>query len=292
GYFGCVYKATYLNPESDAGTTRKDVAVKTLRKRLPDERELNVFLEEALIMKDFSHENVLKLVGICLEEDSLPLVILPFMKNGDLLTYIRNPLNTPTIKDLVLFAVDIAKGMEYLTRLKFVHRDLAARNCMLDAYLHVKVADFGLTRDVYVQQYYSCKDDKARLPVKWMALESIQSGNFTSMSDVWSYGVLLWELMTRGVNPYPDVDAWDIQRYLMSGRRLPRPEYCPEEFYVIMERCWKTLPVCRPSFQDLVIGIPEMLTELEQREESFKLTYVNLQDNPTFHYRDEEKWQT
>ncbi|XP_055958284.1 hepatocyte growth factor receptor isoform X2 [Patella vulgata] len=229
GNFGCVYRGTYLNPESDAGTESIEVAIKTLKQKTPDEKELNTFLEEALIMKDFSHENVLKLMGVCLADQAIPYVVLPFMKNGDLLSYIRNPGNKPTIKDLILFGVDVAKGMDYLAKSKFVHRDLAARNCMLDANLRVKVADFGLTRDVYAQEYYSCRDHKARLPIKWMAVESIQKGTFTSMSDVWSYGVLLWELMTRGVNPYSDVDMWDMQRYLLSGRRLARPEYCPIE---------------------------------------------------------------
>ncbi|KAK6176441.1 hypothetical protein SNE40_014727 [Patella caerulea] len=289
GNFGCVYKGTYLNPESDAGAESIEVAIKTLKHKTPDEKELNTFLEEALIMKDFSHENVLKLMGVCLADQAIPYVVLPFMKNGDLLSYIRNPGNNPTIKDLILFGVDVAKGMDYLAKSKFVHRDLAARNCMLDATLRVKVADFGLTRDVYAQEYYSCRDNKARLPIKWMAVESIQKGTFTSMSDVWSYGVLLWELMTRGVNPYSDVDMWDMQRYLLSGRRLARPEYCPIEMYVIMEKCWQADPGSRPSFSSLVTNIPIMLKTLETEEEGFKNTYINLDDSCKYIYPDIHK---
>lgn len=156
-------------------------------------------MKEALIMKDFNHERVLNLIGVTFSrEDNLPLVIIPFMKFGDLLTYIRDENNDPTVKDLITFAVEIAEGMEYLASQKCVHRDLAARNCMLDENRHVKVADFGLSRDVYEQEYYKSAKD-TELPVKWMAPESLEKGSYSSKSDVWSYGVTVWELMTRFV---------------------------------------------------------------------------------------------
>lgn len=139
-------------------------------------------------MKDFKHPNVLTLAGVCLqEEDSIPMIILPFMKYGDMLTYIRSEKNSPTVKDLLYFAIDVGKGMSYLSSLKYVHRDLAARNCMMDEKLRIKVADFGLTRDVYERNYYTSKH-KGEIPIKWMAPEAIEKYICTIESDVWSFG--------------------------------------------------------------------------------------------------------
>ena len=109
------------------------------------------------------------------------------------------------ISNLICFMT----GMDYLSGQKFVHRDLAARNCMLDSDLTAKVADFGLSRDIYEREYYSSDNKKCKLPVKWMAPESLEKGTYNTKTDVWSYGVVVWELLTRGVTPYPDVDNWE-----------------------------------------------------------------------------------
>ncbi|XP_053376681.1 hepatocyte growth factor receptor-like [Mercenaria mercenaria] len=236
----------------------------------PKDLDVNMFLKEALLMKDFHHNNVMELIGICLGVDKLPLVVLPFMRKGDVLSYIRDVNNQPTVKELVVFGVDIANGMHYLSQLKFIHRDLAARNCMIDDNMRVKVADFGLSRDVYEKEYYSSCDKKAQLPVKWMSPESLEFGLFTHKSDVWSFGVVLWELLTRGVNPYPTVDNWDILRYLKAGRRLYKPDFCPDEMYRIMQQCWNWNPDERPLFGDLTIKIPELLRNLERASEKRK----------------------
>lgn len=150
GNFGCVYKAFLKRPGENFEIV---VAVKTIIRS--NDVDVTAFLNEALIMKDFNHPNVLTLIGITLDKGEFPMVILPFMQNGSLLSYIRNENNMPTVKHLVSYGLHIARGMEYMADNKFVHRDLAARNCMLDVNFTVKVADFGLTRDVYSKEYYS-----------------------------------------------------------------------------------------------------------------------------------------
>lgn len=194
GYFGSVYEGLLQLPESAA----RPVAVKTL-KNLNSHQELDAFLREAFIMKDFDHPNVMTLIGLVFPQEKAPCLILPYMSNKDLLQYLRDESRIPRLRELLKFSLDIAKGMAYLAQQKFVHRDLAARNCMLDENLNVFVADFGLSKDVYEKGYYK-PDNKTPLPYRWMAPESIKTSRFTEKSDVWSYGVTSWEILSRFVH--------------------------------------------------------------------------------------------
>jgi proto-oncogene tyrosine-protein kinase Met len=224
---------------------------------------------------------VLQLIGIVMDADQMPLVVLPFMTHGDLLSYIRNENNSPSVRDLMEFGIQIADGMAYLSNLKFVHRDLAARNCMLDDSMVVKVADFGLSRDIYERDYYSSDDRKAKLPVKWMALESLEKGIYNTRTDIWSYGVVLWELMTRGVCPYPEVDNWDIVKYLKLGRRMLQPSYCPDALYGLMLRCWDVEPGRRPLFPELSVSVRNIITTMQvmgHRHVGLGVNYINTTD--------------
>ncbi|XP_027139100.1 hepatocyte growth factor receptor isoform X2 [Larimichthys crocea] len=273
GHFGCVFHGTLLEPDGQ----KQHCAVKSLN-RITDLEEVSQFLKEGIIMKDFSHPNVLSLLGICLPPEGSPLVVLPYMKHGDLRNFIRDEGHNPTVKDLMGFGLQVARGMEYLASKKFVHRDLAARNCMLDESYTVKVADFGLARDVYDKEYYSVHNKSGvKLPVKWMALESLQTHKFTTKSDVWSFGVLLWELMTRGAPPYSDVNSFDITVFLLQGRRLLQPEFCPDALYTVMIECWHPKPERRPSFSELVARISAIFSSFSgEHYVLLNTTYVNI----------------
>uniref|UniRef100_A0A670YJX2 receptor protein-tyrosine kinase n=1 Tax=Pseudonaja textilis TaxID=8673 RepID=A0A670YJX2_PSETE len=279
GHFGSVYHGTYI----DSSQREIRCAVKSLN-RITDLEEVEEFLKEGILMKSFHHLHVLSLIGITLPKEGLPLVVLPYMRHGDLRHFIRSEQRNPTVKDLIGFGLQVARGMEYLAQKKFVHRDLAARNCMLDETYTVKVADFGLARDIFDKEYYSIqKHRRAKLPVKWMALESLKTQKFTTKSDVWSFGVLMWELMTRGASPYPEVDPYDITCYLLQGRRLPQPEYCPDSLYTIMLNCWTPSPEERPTFSSLIEEVEHIVACLKgDHYINLNVTYVNLDQGHPF----------
>ncbi|XP_074875714.1 tyrosine-protein kinase receptor UFO isoform X1 [Buteo buteo] len=262
------------------------VAVKTMKIAICTRGELEDFLSEAVCMKEFDHPNVMKLIGVCLQSwgaEGLPapVVILPFMKHGDLhsfLLYSRlgdSPVALPP-RRLVGFMADIAAGMAYLSRRNFVHRDLAARNCMLDERLRVCVADFGLSKQMGGGQYYR-QGRVAPVPVKWVALESLADRVYTTKSDVWSFGVTMWEIATRGQTPYPGVENSEVYDYLRQGHRLRAPPLCPPHLYELMRRCWAVDPRERPSFEELGGALEAALRGLPPPTPPDPL-YVNMEE--------------
>ncbi|XP_059172445.1 ephrin type-B receptor 1-B-like [Physella acuta] len=211
--------------------------------------DLKGFVQEAVMMREFQHPNVLGLVGLSEKEPGVPFVVLPFMENGDLLTYVRDPDKSLKFSDALKYGADIASGMAYLSIRDFVHRDLAARNCLLDDRLRVKIGDFGLCRSVYGSSYYT-STNRTMLPIRWMAPESIEVGCYSTKSDVWSFGVVMWELLTRGLIPYPGLQNSEVHGYLQQSR-LARPHFCPIRLYEALLYCWQVDPGLRPNFQSL-----------------------------------------
>ncbi|XP_070553912.1 hepatocyte growth factor receptor-like isoform X2 [Ptychodera flava] len=262
GSFGQVVEGTLLpvtSGEPRNEYTHQKVAVKLLKHNAqPD--EVSTFLEEGLLMKGLLHPNVLTLVGVSIDQYGVPMIALPYMHFGNLKSYVEDETRDLTVKDLISLGKQVASGMAYISDThRMVHRDLAARNCMVDEYETVKVGDFGLSRDVYEREYYVCTDSKAKLPAKWMAPECFRRQRFDTKTDVWAFGVLLWELMTRGENPYAAIDNWDLVEYLERGRRLEQPPNTPEKVYEIMQKCWLLDSSRRPDFKSLVQMLDDCL---------------------------------
>ncbi|XP_039180459.1 tyrosine-protein kinase Mer isoform X2 [Crotalus tigris] len=279
GEFGSVMEGSLSNPD---GTTQK-VAVKTMKLDSFSQREIEEFLREAACMKDFDHPNVIKLLGVCIEPSSQqvpkPMVILPFMKYGDLHSFLlRLRLGVCSqyvpLQILLKFMIHIALGMEYLSSKHFLHRDLAARNCMLRDDMTVCVADFGLSKKIYSGDYYR-QGRIAKMPVKWIAIESLADRVYTTKSDVWAFGVTMWEIATRGMTPYPGVQNHEIYDYLLHGHRLKQPEGCLDDLYEIMYSCWRADPVDRPTFSELKLHLEKILESLPALSEPSSIIYIN-----------------
>ncbi|XP_071643096.1 insulin-like receptor-like [Temnothorax longispinosus] len=254
GSFGMVYEG--LAKDVVKGKPEVRCAVKTVNENATD-RERIEFLNEASVMKAFDTHHVVRLLGV-VSQGQPTLVVMELMVNGDLKTYLRshrpdvceNSKYPPTLRDILQMAVEIADGMSYLSAKKFVHRDLAARNCMVAEDLTVKIGDFGMTRDIYETDYYR-KGSKGLLPVRWMAPESLKDGVFTSFSDVWSYGVVLWEMVTLASQPYQGLSNDQVLRYVIEGGVMERPENCPDSLYNLMRRTWNHRATRRPTFIDI-----------------------------------------
>ncbi|XP_061828353.1 tyrosine-protein kinase receptor UFO [Nerophis lumbriciformis] len=264
------------------------VAVKTMKIAICTRSEMEDFLREAVCMKDFDHANVMRLLGVCLqtvesEGYPSPVVILPYMKHGDLHSYLLYsrlgdcPVYLPA-QMLVKFMADIARGMEYLSSKNFIHRDLAARNCMLNENMNVCVADFGLSKKIYNGDYYR-QGRISKMPVKWIAIESLADRVYTSKSDVWSFGVTMWEIATRGQTPYPGVENSEIYDYLRQGNRLKQPPDCLDSIYALMFSCWLLSPKDRPSFEVLRGELEKTLEELPDSQDPEEILYVNMDDS-------------
>lgn len=245
----------------DNGTVNYNckVAIKKLKDSASTD-EMKDFLQEAKLLSNFSHPNIVHLLGICFDRGST-LIVMELMEGGDLRNYMRdnspkpsnlNPLN---MDDLLSICIDIANGCCYLEKLNYIHRDLAARNCLVSnsdkIQRVVKLADFGLARDVYKKNYYKKLNNDSCMPLRWMAPECLSEQKFTTKSDVWSFGIVLWEVMNYCLSdPYDKVPHYMMSEHLRAGNRLEKPQYCPNEVYALMKECWKLDVKERPTFHD------------------------------------------
>ncbi|XP_050766033.1 fibroblast growth factor receptor 1 isoform X5 [Gymnogyps californianus] len=279
GCFGQVVLAEAIGLDKDKPNRVTKVAVKMLKSDAT-EKDLSDLISEMEMMKMIGkHKNIINLLGACTQDGPL-YVIVEYASKGNLREYLQarrppgmeycyNPTRVPeeqlSFKDLVSCAYQVARGMEYLASKKCIHRDLAARNVLVTEDNVMKIADFGLARDIHHIDYYK-KTTNGRLPVKWMAPEALFDRIYTHQSDVWSFGVLLWEIFTLGGSPYPGVPVEELFKLLKEGHRMDKPSNCTNELYMMMRDCWHAVPSQRPTFKQLVEDLDRIVAMTSNQE--------------------------
>ena len=225
------------------GTT--EVAVKTLE---PGTMGTQEFLEEAALMKKLRHPKLIQLYAVCTKEEPI-YIITELMKHGSLLEYLRGDGRSLKLPQLIDMGAQVVAGMVYLEEKNSIHGNLGARNVLVGEHLICKVADFGLARVINKDIYEA--HTGAKFPIKWTAPEAIMHSCFSIKSDVWSFGILLYELITYGRFPYPGMNNVQVLGALQTGYRMPCPMGCPEQLYEIMRECWKDDSASRYTFETL-----------------------------------------
>ncbi|KAH9498424.1 hypothetical protein Btru_008230 [Bulinus truncatus] len=234
GDFGDVYKGAYKG---------QLIAAKVLKDQ---DRGSVQFIQEAALMTSLRYPNLVKLIGIVMTEPAI--LVTEFVGKGNLVEFLRTRgRNVITKKDQINFATDTCAAMAYLEKKDLVHRDLAARNVLVHDDGTAKVSDFGLAKIGDHNQTSSQK-----FPIKWTAPESLRNNVFTNKSDMWSFGILLWEIYSFGRVPYPRIPLSDVVMHVEKGYRMEAPEGCPAEIYVIMKQTWEMNPDHRPSFEEVL----------------------------------------
>ncbi|XP_027958408.1 tyrosine-protein kinase Fer [Eumetopias jubatus] len=239
GNFGEVYKGILKDKTA--------VAVKTCKEDLPQELKIK-FLQEAKILKQYDHPNIVKLIGVCTQRQPI-YIIMELVPGGDFLSFLRKKKDEIKLKQLVKFSLDAASGMSYLESKNCIHRDLAARNCLVGENNILKISDFGMSRQEDGGVYSS--SGLKQIPIKWTAPEALNYGRYSSESDVWSFGILLWETFSLGVCPYPGMTNQQAREQVERGYRMSAPQHCPEDIFKIMTKCWDYKPENRPKFSEL-----------------------------------------
>ncbi|KAM9504209.1 megakaryocyte-associated tyrosine-protein kinase isoform 4-T4 [Salvelinus alpinus] len=241
GEFGAVFEGDYIGQKVAVKNIKCDVTAQA-------------FLEETTVMTKLQHKNLVRLLGVIV--DNGLHIVTELMAKGNLVNFLRTRGRfVIRTGQLLRFALDVCEGMEYLESKRLVHRDLAARNILVSNEGVAKVSDFGLTK-------VDCKaSDNAKLPVKWTAPEALKKEKFSTRSDVWSYGVLLWETFSYGRQPYPKMSVKEVKERVEQGYRMEAPEECPPSVYALMRGCWEAEPKKRPSFHKLQEKIERELTK-------------------------------
>ncbi|XP_044203672.1 ephrin type-A receptor 2a [Thunnus albacares] len=257
GEFGEVFWGMMKNP----GRGEVTVAIKTLKPGY-SEKQRQDFLSEASIMGQFSHPNIIRLEGV-VTKFKHAMIVTEYMENGALDTYLKDRDGEIAPYQLVGMLRGIAAGMKYLSDMSYVHRDLAARNVLVNSNLECKVSDFGLSRVLEDDAEGTYTTRGGKIPIRWTAPEAIAYRKFTSASDVWSFGIVMWEVMAFGERPYWDMSNHEVMKAINEGFRLPAPMDCPSAIYQLMLQCWQHDRSKRPRFTDIVNILDKLLRSPE-----------------------------
>ncbi|VUZ55540.1 unnamed protein product [Hymenolepis diminuta] len=251
GNFGQVVKGIYHTPQGQD----VEVAVKTLKESQIASTGEQTILSEAKTMTQLKHRHIVRLIGVCKAQHFM--LILELAPLGPINKYLKKHLDT-SVWVLTELMHQVAQGMAYLESCKLVHRDLAARNVLLVTQRFAKISDFGMSKALNFGNDYYRAASAGKWPLKWYAPECIYYFRFDSKSDVWSYGITLWEVFSYGERPYKDMKGAQILAMLDQGLRLPRPTRCPEAIYSVMQQCWNSEGARRPSFSELVLTMSRL----------------------------------
>ena len=255
GNFGEVSKGLLAET---AGMPGYLVAVKVLHKTAEELANREALLAEASIMAQFSHRNVVRLLGVVTMGEPM-LVVIEYCEHGSLDSYLQATQLEPVT--LLKIAYNCASGLAYLSSLKFIHRDIASRNVLIDSELTAKISDFGMSRETTQKDYY--RSHGGPLPVRWTAPEALEDHKFSEQSDVWSFGILLHEIWTQAESPYTGMSNEKVWVKVLAGYRLPCPPGCPEEVHEVMMKCWVEAGA-RPAFAELEIIMGNMLAQTKR----------------------------
>uniref|UniRef100_A0A8C5BS92 non-specific protein-tyrosine kinase n=1 Tax=Gadus morhua TaxID=8049 RepID=A0A8C5BS92_GADMO len=270
GQFGDVHQGVY----NSADDPNLSVAIKTCKNCTSDSvREK--FLQEALTMRQFDHPNIVKLIGVITENPVW--IIMELCTLGELRSFLQVRKYSLDLASLILFSYQLSTALAYLESKRFVHRDIAARNVLVSSMDCVMLGDFGLSRYMEDSSYY--KASKGKLPIKWMAPESINFRRFTSASDVWMFGVCMWEILMYGIKPFQGVKNNDVIGRIENGERLAMPPQCPPTLYSLMTKCWSYDPSKRPRFTELKTQLSTILEEEKQQMEERQRMEMRRQVN-------------
>ncbi|XP_041355891.1 tyrosine-protein kinase Fer-like [Gigantopelta aegis] len=250
GNFGEVYKGLYT-PRNLV------VAVKTCKDTLSEDQRKK-FLQEGRILKQYDHPNIVQFIGIAAQRQPV-MIIMEFVPGGALLSFLKKQGRSQSRKQLTQMCSDAANGMAYLAGKGCIHRDLAARNCLVGDENVVKISDFGMSRE---EQEYTVSEGMKQIPIKWTAPEALNYGRYTTMCDVWSYGILMWEIFSYGTTPYPGWPNAQAREKIEEGYRMPAPSGCSDDVYRLMKRCWEYQPEDRLKFDDIYSELEKILKRL------------------------------
>ena len=266
GNFGKVMKGEAKDIFPDQASTL--VAIKILKEGSNGDAK-NDFIREAVLVNQFDHPNILKLLGVCFDQEPC-FITFEYMELGDLNKYLRNEAisvshssSSLTVQQLLDMAINISAGLHYLAEHHFVHRDLATRNCLINEQLFVKIADFGLSKDVYSKDYYRL-GEKSLLPIRWMPPEAILYCKFSTQSDIWSFGIVLWEIFAGGAQPYYTLSNEEVVDYVTEKNVLQCPIGCPRLLYELMVDCWEFNPESRPKASEVHTRLQDCSPQIEE----------------------------